>query len=495
VTSLAAGTGFAALGARLALPGQETPGGKPPNLLIVMVDQMRGQAMGFMGEDPVVTPYLDRFAAESLVLTHAVSNYPVCSPTRAMLMTGAYPLASKVIGNCNSQTTPFGCELPASARCWSDVLADRGYSLGYMGKWHLDSLREPYIDCSNNRGKLKWNEWCSPDRRHGFDYWYAYGTYDMHMNPMYWSTHAKRGEFKYVKQWGPEHEADLAIRYINNEGGQFRKQDKPFALMVSMNPPHTPYNQFPERYLAPYEGKTEKDLIVRPNVDTSGETKMSKHALKHTKNYFANVTGVDHQFGRIVEALDQAGLAEDTVVVFTSDHGNCVGSHDLVTKNNHFEESMRVPLLIRWPGRITARHDDLLISYPDLYPTFLALMGLEKEIPGSVQGVSHAGLFLTGEGKRPTSQLYLKIPFDHPDFGRRGVRTHSHKLMLNKEPDKPMEAELYDLRSDPCELENLASANPETMEKLIREELRPWLEKTDDAWIRHLDKEQDDDSR
>ena len=142
-----------------------------PNLVIVFPDQMRGQAIGAAGEDPVVTPNLDAFAKESLYLPHAVSNYPVCSPFRAMLMTGQYPHASGVKNNCLSRTTPYNCELPRNARCWSDVLSDKDYSLGYIGKWHLDSPRPPYVDCKNNRGKDKWNEWCSPDRRHGFDFW------------------------------------------------------------------------------------------------------------------------------------------------------------------------------------------------------------------------------------------------------------------------------------------------------------------------------------
>ena len=171
-----------------------------PNLVIVFPDQMRGQTMGFLNEDPVVTPCLDKFAAESLVLTQAVSNYPVCSPFRAMLMTGMYSHSNRVVENCNSNTAPFGCELPESARCWSDVLKDKGYDLAYIGKWHLDSPHEPYIDCKNNEGPRKWNEWCPPSRRHGFNNWYAYGTYDYHMNPMYWSTGAGREEFNFVEQ-------------------------------------------------------------------------------------------------------------------------------------------------------------------------------------------------------------------------------------------------------------------------------------------------------
>ena len=457
-----------------------------PNLVIVFPDQMRGQALGFLNEDPAVTPRLDQFAKESLVLPQAVSNYPVCSPYRAMLMTGKYPHANRVIANCTSQSEAFGCELQESDRCWSDVLKDQGYSLGYIGKWHLDSPREPYIDCYNNKGETKWNDWCAPRRRHGFDYWYSYGTYDRHMKPMYWATDAGRDEYHFVEQWGPEHEADKAIDYITNKNAKLRKPGQPFALVVSMNPPHTPYDQFPQKYLKPYEGKTDEALLVRPNVDKSGRTKMSMHALKNTRNYFANVTGVDDQFGRILDAIDAAGLKDNTIVLFTADHGNCVGSHDQETKNNQFEESMRIPFIMRWPGRITPRQDDLLISVPDVCPTLLDMMGYGDRIPVSIEGRSMADVILTGKGKRPSSQLYIKIWYDNPAHGRRGVRTLTHKLVMKIIPDKTMETELYDLKADPYEMKNIAADNPDIVDQMISSELKPWLEHTNDPWIKHL---------
>jgi arylsulfatase A-like enzyme len=464
---------------------------KQPNLVIVFPDQMRGQALGFLNEDPVVTPNLDRFAKQSLVLPQAVSNYPVCSPYRAMLMTGKYPHSNGVTSNCYSVTAPFGNELKQTERCWSDVLKDKGYSLGYIGKWHLDAPHEPYVDCNNNKGKWKWNEWCPPERRHGFDYWYSYGTYDYHMNPMYWRTDAKRNEFHFVDQWGPEHEADTAIDYIHNKNGACRTPNQPFALVVSMNPPHTSYDQFPKKYLQAYKEKSPLDLLVRPNVDKGGKTKMSQLALGQTKNYFANITGVDAQFGRIVQAIDDAGLKEDTIILFTSDHGNCVGTHNYVTKNNPFEESMRVPFIIRWPGKIKPRHDDLLISVPDMYPTLLDLMGYKDAIPSSVQGKSYAELFSTGKGRRPSSQLYLQIPYN-PETSyskpQRGVRTHHYKLLMTAIPNKPLKTQLFDLERDPYEMKDIAASNVDIVKQLIKEELYPWLEHTKDPWISNLKK-------
>lgn len=460
--------------------GAGTP--NSPNLVFVFPDQMRAHAMGFMNEDPVITPTLDRFAAESLVLTGAVSNYPVCSPYRAMLMTGKWPHSNGVLSNCNSNSAPHGYELRETDRCWSDVLKDRGYSLGYIGKWHLDAPYRPYVKCENNSDKFAWNEWCSPNRRHGFDFWYAYGTYDYHLTPMYWATDSKRDKPIRVKQWGPEHEADLAIKYISNAGGKYRDASKPFALVVSMNPPHTPYQLVPKKYLDAYAGKTPEDLINRPNVNLKGDTPGGKLARRHMKNYFAMVTGVDDQFGRILKALEHKGLKNNTIVVFTSDHGNCMGSHEQPTKNVHYEESMRIPFLIRWPGKIKVRHDNLLLSTPDICPTLLDLMGFHGDIPKETDGNSHASLFLTGKGKRPTSQLYMWVPVGEPGGGRRGLRTHRYTLMIDKRREKPVKHVLHDNTNDPYQLKNVADAKPEVVEKLTAE-LRTWLRKNNDPWL------------
>ena len=456
--------------------------GKPPNLVFVFPDQMRGQALGFMGEDPVITPNLDRFAMESLVLTKVVSNYPVCSPYRAMLMTGKYPHANGVLSNCNSGSAPFGCELRQMDRCWSDVLSDRGYSLGYIGKWHLDAPHKPYVKCENNSDRFAWNEWCPPPRRHGFDFWYAYGTYDYHLTPMYWRTDSTRDTPVKVNQWGPEHEADLATEYLRNADGKYRDPDKPFALVVAMNPPHTPYRLVPQKYLDKYEGKTYRDLINRPNVNIEGNTPGGKLARTQIKNYFAMVTGVDEQFGRILAAIRKEGLDRDTIVVFTSDHGNCLGCHEHATKNVHYEESMRVPFLIRWPSRIKPRRDPLLLSAPDIYPTLLDLMGYAADIPQSVQGISHSALFLTGEGPRPTSQLYMWAPMGQPAWGRRGLRTDSYTFVITKSPGTPVKMVLHDNREDPYQLKDVAGDRPEVVKQLTAE-LERRLRRNDDPWL------------
>ena len=451
-----------------------------PNLLIVFPDQLRGQALGFLGKEPVITPQIDAFAHESLTLTSAVSNYPLCSPFRAMLMTGKYPVANKVVNNCTSETGPYNVNLQKSDTTWSDVLKEAGYSLGYIGKWHLESPYKPYIDCSNNKKRIAWNEWTPPDRRHGFSFWYAYNTYDEHNRPMYWNTDAKREEFFYIDQWGPEHEADMAARFINNKDGKYRDPDKPWALVVSMNPPHMPYDRVPQKYVNMYDSISDEKIFAFPDIPPS-DSIWGKYNRKHARNQYAQITGVDDNFGKILKVLDDAGMGKNTIVLFTSDHGDCLGRHNEISKNNQYEESMVIPFIIRWPDHIKPGRDNLLISVPDFYPTLLSLLGLRNKIPRNVMGKDYSDILLTGKGNRPSSQMYMWMPFNNPSLGRRGVRTNSHTLMINKLSDGSESTTLFDNINDPYQLNNIAGKDPEIVSYLILE-LQKWLTANNDPW-------------
>jgi arylsulfatase A-like enzyme len=480
--------GAAALAAFGGLPAGSGRSRSPedrPNLVVVYPDQMRGQAMGFMGQEPVLTPVLDGFARESAVFTEAVANYPLCSPSRAMLFSMKYPHRNGVLGNCNSESALHGYELRAEEVCWSDVLKDRGYSLGYIGKWHLDSPHKPYVKTGNNTEKFAWNEWTPPGRRHGFDFWYAYGTYDQHLRPFYWTTEASRDEGRFVDEWGPTHEANMAVRFIRNEGGGFRDPAKPFALFVAMNPPHMPYDQVPGKYLELYEDTPLALLIRRRNIPPA-KNKWGEYYRENIRGYYAMISGVDDQFGRILAALDEAGLKNNTIVVFHADHGNCLGIHSEISKNNPYEESMRVPLLIRWPGKIWPRRENLLVSIPDIGPTLLETMGFRSSIPKGVEGTSHAAILRGGNGLRPSSQLYLWTPAGKPGFGRRGVRTLTHTLVMTTMPDTPPEVVLFDNLRDPYQMTDFSKEDHEAVSRLKRDELIPWLEKTRDPWIENL---------
>ncbi len=452
-----------------------------PNLVYVYPDEMRS-AMGFMGQEPVITPNLDKFAKASLVLTNAGVNYPVCVPYRTMLMTGKYSHSNGVITNCFRD----GKDLPNNQVWWSDVLKEKGYDLGYIGKWHINKT----VGAEYKGEKLKGHArgWVEPNKRHGFTYWRNH-TSNNHLKAQYWTENDSPADVKIVPKWSAEFDADNAIEYIENKEGKFRDPNKPFALAISMNPPHSPYKGFvPKKYVDMYKDKTDAELIDPfPNIPPAG-TRWGDYYRKQVRSYYGAITGIDDQFGRIMDCLKRNGLDENTIVVFTSDHGNCLGRHEQITKNNQFEESMKVPFLVRWPGKIKPRHDDLLISTPDIYPTMMELMGINDGLPKDLEGTSFAKLFCGEEMKRPGSQLYMWVTIDDHRYGRRGVRTDRYTLCLDRGREgkkrHPLQISLFDRKTDPFQLKNIAAEKPELVQQLIKEELIPWLEKAKDPWLK-----------
>lgn len=338
--------------------------------------------------DPVHTPRLNDFARESLVLTSAMSNCPLSSPHRGSLLTGMYPNKSGIPLNCNSNR-PIS-SLREDVDCVSDVFSNAGYDCAYFGKLHADF---PTPNDPQRPGKYvedripAWDAYTPKDRRHGFNYWYAYGTFDEHKNPHYWDTDGKRHD---PREWSPLHESGKVISYLKNEGN-VRDPKKPFFIMVGMNPPHSPYRSLDdcmEQDFNLYKDQPLDSLLVRPNADS----KMEK--AESVRYYFASVTGVDRAFGQILDALKELGLDKNTIVVFSSDHGETMCSqHTDDPKNSPFSESMNVPFLVRFPDKIQPRLDDLMLSSPDIMPTLLGLAGLSDSIPANVQGHNYAPLF------------------------------------------------------------------------------------------------------
>ena len=317
-----------------------------PNIVYVFPDQMRNYAMEFWGQpgfegcinsqnDPVHTPNINRFARESVVLTSAQSNCPLSSPHRGSLLTGMYPNKSGVPLNCNSNR-PISSWLtdPVS---WSDVMSRAGYDCGYIGKLHVQF---PTKNSPQNPGEYVetqrpvWDAYTEPQQRHGFNYWLSYGTFDEHKNPHYWDNNGNRHE---PHEWSPIYEAKHAVSYILNRNGE-RDANKPFFLMVGMNPPHSPYRSLTDCMEEDYNlyAKQPLDqLLVRKNAGRE----MAK--AESVRYYFASVTGVDRAFGMILDALREAGLDENTIVVFTSDHGETMCSQNTDDpKNSPYSESM-----------------------------------------------------------------------------------------------------------------------------------------------------------
>lgn len=463
------------------------PVAKCPNLLFLFPDQFRlaalGEASGLPHADPVQVPNLVRLAANGRVLTHAISNFPVSSPFRGMLMTARYPFRNGVHGNCNLAHAAQGIGLPERLPCFSDVLHEAGYHCGYIGKWHLDapSLSQlPHTEGfrPDAAGGGLWDAYTPPGpRRHHFDFWHAYGCCDRHLKPHYWVGEAALDERLDVDGWSSRHEADVAIDYLLNRHGE-RDADKPFALFVAFNPPHTPFEEVPPEYLAPYENLGSQQLLGRGNVPAAVADKLASEA----RQYFAAVSGVDAQVGRILAALAQSGEADNTLVVFTSDHGEMLGSHGLMHKKVWYDEALRIPFILHWPGKIPPGQDDLLLSVPDIQPTLLALLGVPvaQSVRAGWQGQDYSRQLLGLGGERPDAALYYRIEPSSPQFGQRGLRTRRYSYVLERSAGGERQW-LFDLQADPWQLRNLAAAEPDLCRVLA---WRMWqmLDEAGDVW-------------
>lgn len=456
---------------------------RQPNLLFVFADQWRKHAVGYRKEDPVFTPVIDRFAEESLVLDNAISCFPLCSPNRSSMLTGRYPLSTGVTTNCKPG---LDVKMNDDERSIGNILKEQGYRTGYIGKWHLD-LPERNTHPNPISGATNWDAYIPPGpRRFGFDFWYSYNAFDRHMAPHYWKdTHEKIQ----VNEWSLKHETDVAIDYIRN-----RDKEKPFALYVSWNPPHQPFDQVPETFKKLYE---HVEIEYRPNVYGEGLAESERHL----RNYFAAVTGMDGQFERLLQTLREEGLEDDTIVVLTSDHGELMGAHNWMEhKNIWYEEAICVPFMIRWPQRIRTDRRDFMFNSVDLVPTLLGLMNVEME--DRIQGTDFSAAFRGEPYEELDSAFICHYPgavLDHEDakkrgidinaFGWRGVRTKRHTYVVKRPYGKEsFERVLYDNDADPYQL-NPVIVRDEDLQMgsdayRLEAELTKWLDKINDSFFR-----------
>ena len=226
-----------------------------------------------------------------------------------------------------------------------------------------------------------------------------------------------------------------------------------------------------------------EDLIKDENIPAAG-TKGGDQYRHDIKYYYANITGVDEQIGRILQGLKDQKLDENTIVLIMADHGNCLGKHSEVSKNNIYEESLRIPFIVNWTGHIQPRTDNKFLgSIPDIYPTLLDLMGIKNQIPKDIDGKSYANYYRNGKGKTPTEQFIMgAIISDNVDIntGFRGVRTEDYKLAYVKKKGKN-ELVLFDLKADPFEMNNIYSIDHPMVKKLTPV-LKNYLRETGDGF-------------
>lgn len=393
-----------------------------PNVVFVFGDQWRAQATAYAGNSMVQTPHIDALARESVNFTHAVAGCPVCSPYRASLLTGQNPLTHGVFVN--------DVYLSRDATSLAEAFAGAGYDTAYVGKWHVDGHgRSNYIP---------------PERRQGFDYWKVLEcTHNYNHSPYY------AGDSDEKLHWdGYDAIAQTrdVQRYIRE-----RESDRPFLLALSWGPPHAPYHTAPEEYQALYDPA---DVPLRPNVPESS----ADQARQWLAGYYAHCTALDTCMGDLLETLDEQGIADDTLFVFTSDHGDMLGSQGHQKKQRPWDESIRVPFLLRYPALLgrEGRETDAFIDAPDIMPTLLGLCNIG--IPNSVEGTDYSG-HLMGNGSDVPDSALITCP--HP-FGQwtrkqfggmeyRGLRTRRYTYTRTLQGPWL----LYDNQEDPYQQTNL----------------------------------------
>ncbi|MCX7014465.1 MAG: sulfatase [Candidatus Sumerlaeota bacterium] len=395
-----------------------------PNILYVFADQMRFCAMGCAGDPYVQTPNLDRLAAEGMMLTNAFSCTPLCSPYRAQLLTGRYGHATGVITN--------DIKLPESEITIAEVLRDQGYSTGYIGKWHLEGARRAPV------GDIRHGGFIPPGpARQGFDFWAA-----LECSHNYYKTHYYRDtpEPIPVDGYEPTNQANLAIDFMK------ANRERPFLLMLSFGPPHNPYKP-PEEFDLYDPAK----VPLRPNVPKS----MEAAARRDIAQYYGLIASLDHEVGRMTQALDELGIAGRTIVCFSADHGDMLYSQGQRLKQRPWEEAAHIPFLLRWPDQIPAgQKKDALFASVDVMPTLLGLCG--APIPNGVQGVDLSQV-LSGKSDKEPESVFLSINSTGGGGGFipswRAVRTKEwlYAWSVGIEDGDWL---LYNVKDDPYELNN-----------------------------------------
>ncbi|HJZ67422.1 MAG TPA: sulfatase [Blastocatellia bacterium] len=428
-----------------------------------MSDDHGAQAISAYGSRLIKTPNIDRIAKKGMRLDNCFVTNSICTPSRATILTGKYSHINGVpVFNHIDNTQPM----------LQKYLRGAGYYTGIVGKWHLGA---------GNR--------TAEGEPTGFDYWNILPGQGVYIDPVLIENGQRKRHTGYVT----DIITDLAIAFLKN-----RPQDKPFFLMCHHKAPHRNWQpdekhrkQFenvnipePDTFNDDYATRsdapraatmridrdlTENDLKMKPPEGLSAPTLKRWRYQRFMRDYLACVASVDDNVGRLLDWLDRNGLAQNTIVIYTSDQGFFLGEHNFFDKRFMYEESLRMPFLVRWPGRIKPGSVNTnMILNVDFAPTLLAAAGLP--VPSDMQGRSFLPLL---EGKRVKdwrTAMYYRYyhPSDHNVAAHYGIRTDRYKLIYFNKLDQ---WELFDLKSDLHEIKNLYldSAYGSIVKRLKRE--------------------------
>ncbi len=395
--------------------------GKRPNILFVFSDMQRARSIGCYGDKNARTPNLDKLAGEGMRFDAAISNTPVCCPFRACLMTGQYAHHHGMISN--------SVDFYPKVKCIAETFRDAGYETGYAGKWHLEFPKK------------------DSNRTFGF--------------PAMGSQYGK-----YTHDRDPVPDTELAMKFIREKS----KGEKPWMFFVSWIMPHSPYKA--PKGFAEHFSKIEIPPDV-PAGDARG------YAEKNLPDYYGMIECIDNQVGKLMNELEKSGVADDTILVFTSDHGDMIGSHGYKAKRWPHEESSRIPFLIRYPKTLAAgKVITDPFGAPDIYPTLAGLAGVQ--VPKGLDGMDYSQLLTGKSDKPPRDYVYMEMHYAYvPWPGWRAIRTKD--MLYARTVDKPWL--LYDLKKDPWEKNNLVDdLSSADMVKKLDERLISIMKQTGDSW-------------
>lgn len=426
---------------------------KKPNILILLADQWRAQAVGYAGDPNVKTPNIDSLAAMSANFQYAVSGMPVCTPYRASLMTGKRPLTNGVFMN--------DIRLDTSEVTLAEVLAQNGYQTGLIGKWHLD-------------GQYRLRYTPPGPRRQGFQYWKAVNCDHQYNHSVYYFNNDTVRH--YWKGYDAIAETQSAKKYIEDHANT----DKPFFLMLSWGPPHSPYHTAPEKYKKRYDPSKIK---LRPSVPDS----MQKKVRYDLAGYYSHISALDDMVGEVIGKLKSEGILNNTIILFTSDHGDLLGSHGIYKKQRPYEECIRIPMLFYYNGNNNIKKGvyNAMINSEDIMPTLLGLSGVK--VPNTVEGVDFSQ-YLQGKEKDPKDTVAI-ITCVQP-FGNwprtkggkefRGIRTPHYTYV--RDLNGPWL--LFNDHKDPYQMHNLVN-DPEyaDLQKKLDDVLNQHLKATNDQFL------------
>lgn len=418
---------------------------RKPNLIYIFADQLRYSSLGYAGDANALTPNIDAWSLECTDLCQTVSGHPVCAPYRASLLTGKYTTSTGMVINEIRMNT--------NHHTFADVLNENGYETAYIGKWHM------YAAELGNHYDPK-NSFIPKGRdRLGFNGYFAGYNFRHEYQPGTAYYHLDTPEKIYYDKYEPDAQTDMAISQLQ----RLSKGDKPFALFLSIGTPHDPW--VPENVPAEcLERFRDRHFQLPPNYlpdndphadDWAKLSPADRSSLTDwMRVYYAMTANLDDNMGRLFAAIRDMGLEEDSIVVFTSDHGELFGAHGRRAKNIFYEEAVRVPFLIRWKDRLAeGASRDFVFNTVDIMPSLLSLMGLP--IPDEAEGENLSACIMGEEDTDRGALMMCTGPTAVFGDGNewRAYRTKRYTYAIFKADGLEL---LFDNQEDPYQMHNLA---------------------------------------